>query len=601
MGGLSVSRLVRVNVNLTPSGAQALSFGILVVAGDSSVINPVERLRSYTDFDSVAADLGLDAPETKAAELYFGQSPQPSTIMIGRWVRTATAGQNIGGILSSSQQLMNIWNSITAGAFDVTINGVVYHVTALDFSTQTNLNGVASVIQSRLVMVGATGATCVWNGQYFVITSGSTGAGVKASGTIAFSDTTSDSDTLTLGGTTLFFKDSPAGPLDVQIGATAQLTAANLMNVLLNSTDANLSECTYARVGATVTATFKQIGVVGNAFTMAAASLDINLSGATLANGAEPSSVGYLTGGISEMLLMTSTTSQALIAGFDAETPAQCAAALASVSPLWYGLMFQASVQPTDDQNMDVAAFIEAQDTKRVFGVTITNTNVLSALVTTDLASRLKASGFNRSVTQYSQNAYAVASFFGRNFSINFSGSNTVIAMMYKQEPAVAAETITPSQADTLQAKNCNVFVNYVNGTAIVQFGVMASGVFFDEIQDTDWLRNQVQTNVYNVMFTSPTKVPQTDSGVNQILGSIAAAMQQGVNNGTIAPGTWNGPAFGGISTGDFLKTGYYLFAQPLALQSEADRAARKCPPIQCAVKLAGAIQTVDILIDVNQ
>ena len=171
---------------------------------------------------------------------------------------------------------------------------------------------------------------------------------------------------------------------------------------------------------------------------------------------------------------------------------------------------------------------------------------------------------------------------------------------MFKQEPGVAAENLTAAQASVLQSKNCNVFVDYVNDTMILQYGVMASGQFFDTIQGVDWLQNAIQTEVYNVLYTSLTKIPQTDAGVNQIVNAIGGACGQGVANGLLAPGTWNGPSFGQITTGQYLKAGYYIYAQPVALQSQADRAARKCPPIQVAVKLAGGIQSANILVDVN-
>ncbi len=95
---LSVSRLVRVTVNLSPLAAARRSFGILMIAGDSNVISPLERFRTYTTLEGVAADFGVDAPEYQAAALYFGQTPKPDTLMIGRWVRTASAGENIGPV-----------------------------------------------------------------------------------------------------------------------------------------------------------------------------------------------------------------------------------------------------------------------------------------------------------------------------------------------------------------------------------------------------------------------------------------------------------------------------------------------------------------------
>ena len=61
--GLDVSRIVNVNVTLTPQGASVRNFGLLLVVGDSNVIDGVERIRSYTDIAAVATDFGTSAPE----------------------------------------------------------------------------------------------------------------------------------------------------------------------------------------------------------------------------------------------------------------------------------------------------------------------------------------------------------------------------------------------------------------------------------------------------------------------------------------------------------------------------------------------------------
>ena len=109
------------------------------------------------------------------------------------------------------------------------------------------------------------------------------------------------------------------------------------------------------------------------------------------------------------------------------------------------------------------------------------------------------ALGYDQSVSQYSSSdAYAIASLFGRAFSVDFTANNTTIVLMFKQEPGVAAENLTAAQASVLRWKNCNVFVDYVNGWIDPQYGVMASGQFFDTIQGVDWLQNAIQTEVYN-------------------------------------------------------------------------------------------------------
>ncbi len=595
---LSVSDLVRVTINLSPLAAAPRSFGVLMIAGDSNVISGAERFRTYTTIDGVAADFGTSAPEYKAAALYFGQTPKPNTLMIGRWLRTATSGFNQGGLLTAQQKTLSNWNTITSGGFGVTVDGALQTLTGLNFAAVTNLNGVATVITTAL-----SGAVCTWDGSSFKITSSTTGNGVKATGTITLNTNPVATDTLTVNGTLItFVASSPTGS-QVLVGSTVQDTLANLQGFLQASQNANILLGTYSLSGLVITVTAAASGVGGNSFTLAKSSTHITLSGATLTGGQVPSSVGYVVAGsgtdISAMLKMTSSTAIALVGGYSAETPVECAAVLANMSAAWYGLMFQASVQPTDQQSLDVSGFVEALDISRLYGVTIVDSAVLSSLVTTDLASLMKAAAYKKSFCQYSQNTYAVASLFGRMFSVNFNANRSTITLMYKQEPGVTGEVLTETQAAVLKDKRCNVFVAYVNNTVIIQFGVVSGPAYLDEIHGLDWLQNQVQNNCYNVLYTSTSKVPQTDAGVNQLTNAISGACDAAVNNGLVAPGIWNADGFGQLTTGQYLKTGYYIYATPVALQSQGDRETRVAPPIQVAVKLAGAIQEMDVLINV--
>ena len=56
-----------------------------------------------------------------------------------------------------------------------------------------------------------------------------------------------------------------------------------------------------------------------------------------------------------------------------------------------------------------------------------------------------------------------------------------------------------------------------------------------------------------------------------------------------------------GLSTNDYLPDGYLALADSLETQSAADRAARKAPNIYLPIKLAGAIQSVVVSINVNR
>jgi hypothetical protein len=488
--GLNVGRLVSVTVNLQPLAAARRGFGTLLIAGDSNVINGSERIRNYVDIESVAADFGTSAPEYLAASLYFGQSPRPQELMIGRWIRSATSGILNGGILTSTEQGLSNWTVITNGSFKITIDGSEKTLTGLNFSSVTNLNGVASAINASL-----TGGTVSWDGSRFIVTSSTTGT----SSTVGFA---------------------------------------------------------------------------------VAASTGTNISG---------------------LLKLTSSTALTPVPGFAAETPVEAVAALANQSGLWYGLSFAASAMPSSSEYIAVGAFIEAASISRIFGVTETDTRVLDATYTSDLASEFEALGYKRTCVQFSANPYAVCSMMGRAFSVNFSANRSTITLMYKQEPGVVAQNLTETQAQTLKAKRCNVFVNYQNNTAIIQYGVMSGQAYFDEIHGLDWFADALQTAEYNLLYQSKTKIPQTDAGQNQLVNAAANVCQEAINNGLIAPGQWNADGFGQLSRGDYLDEGFYIYTPPMASQDQSIREQRIAPPIQIALKLAGAIHEIDCIVDVNR
>ncbi len=491
MSGLNVGRLVGVTVNLSPLAAGRRGFGTLLIAGDSAVVDGVERLRSYTDVESVAADFGVNAPEYDAALLYYGQSPRPLNLMIGRWLRTDSSALLRGGILTATEQAIANWTSITNGSFSIVIDGgSAQVVTGLDFSGVTNLNGVASVINADL-----TDATVAWDGSRFTLLADSAGAS----------------------------------------SSLAYMTAAG------SGTD------------------------------------------------------------IAALLKMTAATGLAPVPGFDAETAAEAVAALADASPLWYGLTFAAATMPDAAALTEVAAFVEASSVSRILGITETDTRVLDSTYTADLASVMSAAGYKRTAVQYSANPYAVASLMGRAFSVNFAANRSTITLMYKQEPGVTAENLTETQAQALKAKRCNVFVRYNNDTAILQYGVMSGQAYFDEMHGLDWFADALQNSLYNLLYQSTTKIPQTDAGQNQLVAAASAACEEAVNNGLVAPGSWNADGFGQLKRGDFLESGHYIYTLPIALQDQATREQRIAPPLQIALKLSGAVHGVDAIVNVNR
>lgn len=600
--GLAVSNVVNVTVAISPVAAPTRNFGAGLLIGATDVIDVGERIRQYANLSGVAQDFSTTDPEYLGAVKHFAQVPQPSILYIGRWARTATKATLRGGVLTTAEQALALFTAVTSGAFYFVLDGIPRTVSGLNFSAQTNLNGVASVIQTAVDAL-VTGSTCVWdadNGR-FVIKSGTTGAASTigfladptAFGSITFAGLPANNDTLTIQGTAITFKTSGATGNQVDIAGSNAAMATALGAFLNASTDVNLSLMSYLVVGAVVYVIAKVTGTGGNAYTLAKSGTNPTISGATLSGGSGTT--------IASLLKGKSTQASLPANGIAAETLAAGASALIAASGDWYaGVLVEEGV---DSASIIAAAnIIEAQQKKRVFGVTITDTTAIDPTSTTDLGYLLDANNLGRTFAQYSQyEPQAAASFFGRASTVNFNASRTTLTMKFKQEPGVRAETITETQATALKDKHVNVFVNYDNDTAIIQEGVMSDGTFFDERHGLDWLENDIQTAVYNLLYTSTTKIPQTNEGTHLIITTIEDRLVQAVANGLVAPGKWNAGGFGQLRQGDYLSKGFYVYGPPVETQSQADREARKSVPIQIAVKMAGAVHSVDVLINVNR
>jgi hypothetical protein len=493
---LPIARLVNVQVNLSPAAAQMQNISTLLVLGSSNVIDIVERFRTYTGIDGVAADFGTSAAEYLAALLWFEQAPQPVSLQIGRWAKTASSAGLRCATLSAAQQTLATWTAITTGAFNITVNAVTADVTGLTFAAQTSMAGIAGVIQTAM-QTSFTGSTCVWNAVF------------------------------------------------------------------------NRFEINSALTGVTSVVSFVGTPATG-----------VNISG---------------------MLLGRSTDSGAYVIPGQALETAVAAVTLfdQNFGQNWYAVTVLGGV---DADYLAVGAYIEAATNKHIHGVSTQAAGTISSVSTTDLAYLLKQLAYKRTVVQYSSsNAYSACSLLGRILTTNYNANNTVITLMYKQEPGIVPETLNVTQVSALEAKNANVFVAYNNNTAIIENGVACSGDFLDIITGTDWIALSIQNAVYNLLYTSTTKIPQTDAGNQALVSVIAGVCSQGVTNGLLAPGVWQAGGFGALNMGDFIPAGFYIYAPPIATQNSSDRAARKSVPIQVAAKLAGAIHTVGVIINVNR
>jgi hypothetical protein len=191
------------------------------------------------------------------------------------------------------------------------------------------------------------------------------------------------------------------------------------------------------------------------------------------------------------------------------------------------------------------------------------------------------------------------AAYASRGLSVNYSGSNTCITMNLKDLTGIEADTnITETILQQCADLGVDCFPSIAGLAKVISNA--GNGLYFDQVANRIWLTSTIQTNVFNTLATTRTKIPQTEQGMNLLKSAVYDTFDEAVTNGMIAPGQWNSSdTFGNLE--DFhrniLETGYYIYSTPVVEQAQAEREQRKAPLIQCAGKEAGAIHNSDIMI----
>lgn len=194
-----------------------------------------------------------------------------------------------------------------------------------------------------------------------------------------------------------------------------------------------------------------------------------------------------------------------------------------------------------------------------------------------------------------------VAAYAGRAFSTNFSGSNTTQTMHLKDLVGVQPDAyMTQNILDLAQEAGADVYASF---RGVPKTYTSGANMFFDQIYNQLWYVEALQVALFNTLAQSSSKIPQTESGMDVLKASARRVSEQAVTNQYAAPGTWTDPTtFGDL--GDFLdnisQRGYYIYSQPIAQQSVAQREARVAPLMQIALKEAGAIHSGNVLININ-
>lgn len=187
-----------------------------------------------------------------------------------------------------------------------------------------------------------------------------------------------------------------------------------------------------------------------------------------------------------------------------------------------------------------------------------------------DPADDLKVLNYDRTFTVYHPSPYymAGAAFAGTRLPY-FPGSAT---WKFASPDGVPAVSATATHTTNLLAKNVN-FLQTTAGVDIMREGVMVGGEFIDVIRDLDYLKDDVQKSIFEVLVNAR-KVPMTNAGIAIIESALRGSLQRAVNLGIIdADFTITVPEVLDIST--------------------SNRALRILPDVKFSCRLQGAVHKV--------
>lgn len=185
--------------------------------------------------------------------------------------------------------------------------------------------------------------------------------------------------------------------------------------------------------------------------------------------------------------------------------------------------------------------------------------------------------------------------------STNFGASLSTQTMNLKTLRGVQPDpSMTPTLAVAAASAGADIYASIQGVFKVI---CSAGNDFFDDQFNLQWFSGAVQVSGFNYLAQTNSKIPQTETGMDGLKGAIRNVCEQAISNGFVAAGSWTSSnTFGSQSDflANILQRGYYIFSSPIAQQLQANRAARVAPPIQIALKYAGAIHTASIVIYVN-
>lgn len=195
----------------------------------------------------------------------------------------------------------------------------------------------------------------------------------------------------------------------------------------------------------------------------------------------------------------------------------------------WYALHITSRAK---QDILDAAAWTEART--KLFVCASADADILTPGVTTDVIDTLRLTNYFRTAISYHGAAatqYADSAWASRVLTIQPGGETWAL----KRLGGVTSDNLTATQRGTIITAGGNTFETYAPTLLLTGPGRTSAGEWIDVIRFRDWLQDNIQKNMVNLMINRD-KVPYTDSGIQLLAANLRASLKQGQSVGGIAP-----------------------------------------------------------------
>lgn len=269
---------------------------------------------------------------------------------------------------------------------------------------------------------------------------------------------------------------------------------------------------------------------------------------------------------------------------------------------LYYGCCIP-SWDPSDEE-IEATANI-AQSTNSLLVIVKDNISYLVQDINNNIFYKIQQSGLDHTRCLYyngeTNKLIFVASYISSYLAVNYNGNNTVKNLHAKELIGILPdESIGETELFNCQTIGADCYVA-VGGVGAVYCS--GANEWFDTVAGLIWLKMQIEEQGFTSLRNVPTKIDQTEQGISLLYNTYVKVLDQAVNNGLIAPNEWTlAYTFGNqeLMLDNIRNYGYYIYFTPISQQSQSEREQRKAPYCQIAIKLSGAINSSNIVINVN-